>query len=40
MLGSAAEQFFRTHEGIKYDIEVDTGTDSVEICANKITKHI
>jgi len=40
MLGSAAEQFFRTHEGVKYDIEVDTGTDSVEICANKITKHI
>ncbi len=39
-LGSAAEQYFRTHEGIEYDISVDTGEESIESCANRIISHI
>ena len=39
-LGSAAEQYFRTHEGIEYDITVDTGLESTESCANQIVSHV
>ena len=38
--GSAAEQYFRTHEGIEYDISVNTGEESVEACASRIISHI
>ena len=39
-LGSAAEQYFRTHEGIEYDISVDTGVESTKTCADLIVDHI
>ena len=40
MVGSAAEQYFRTHEGVEYDIKVDTGVDSTKTCANLIVNHV
>lgn len=39
-LGSAAEQYFRTHDGVEYDITVDTGTESTKNCANHFIDHI
>ena len=36
MLGSAAEQYFRAHKGIEYDIEVETDVRSVKECAKSI----
>ncbi len=39
-LGSAAEQYFRTHDGVKYDITVDTCTESTKNCANHVIDHI
>ena len=38
--GSAAEQFYRTHQGIDYDIQVDTGTASIQSCADLIIQYI
>lgn len=38
--GSAAEQYFRTHKDIEYDISVDTGEDSINSCATQIISHI
>lgn len=40
IIGSAAEQYFRTHEGIEYDVSVDTNEESIETCANQIIRHI
>jgi len=40
VLGSAAEQYFRTHQGVEYDISVDTGEESIESCATQIISHI
>ena len=40
MRGSAAEQYFRTHEGVEYDISVDTGAESIKSCANLVVSHI
>ncbi len=39
-LGSAAEQYFRTHDGIKYDITIDSGTESPKNCASLIISHL
>ena len=38
-LGSAAEQYYRTHDGIEYDITVDTGSESTKICASLIVSR-
>jgi len=39
-LGSAAEQYFRAHEGVLYDISVDTGAESIKTCASRIINHL
>jgi chloramphenicol 3-O phosphotransferase len=38
--GSAAEQYFRTHEGVEYDLTIDTGEQSIKTCANLIVNHL
>ena len=40
ILGSAAEQFFRTHEGISYDVMVNTDNESIESGAKRIVSYI
>ncbi len=39
-IGSAAEQHFRTHAGIEYDLVIDTGAHSKQVCAQLILDHI
>jgi chloramphenicol 3-O phosphotransferase len=38
--GSAAEQVTRVHEGVKYDLEVSTTTNSARDCAQIIATYI
>ncbi len=40
VIGSAAEQYFRTHVGVEYDIVIDTGAESRQACARLILDHI
>lgn len=40
IIGAAAEQYFRIHKGIKYDLSVDTGSESIEVCAEQIVNYI
>ena len=40
MPGSAAEQYFRTHDGIDYDVTVDTGRDSIDVAAAQILEAV
>jgi len=39
-IGSAAEQHFRTHVGVEYDLEIDTGAHSKQTCAKFILNII
>ena len=38
--GSAAEQFYRVHTGVNYDLMVDTTHHTATQCANKVVEHI
>jgi len=38
--GSAVEQAMRVHEGVKYDLEVLTSTNTAKDCAQTIATHI
>ncbi len=40
MIGSAAEQFYRVHNGINYDITVHSDKLSPRECANQIAKRL
>jgi chloramphenicol 3-O phosphotransferase len=39
-IGSAAEQFYRVHQGVDYDFTVHTDEETPQQCAGKIVEHI
>jgi chloramphenicol 3-O phosphotransferase len=39
-IGSAAEQYYRVHQGVDYDFTVNTESQTPEQCAQKIVAHI
>jgi len=39
-IGSAAEQFYRVHQGVDYDLTVNTENASPRQCATQIVEHI
>ncbi len=40
ILGSARAQFFKVHQDVTYDVEINTSTQSIEQCAEIILKTL
>jgi chloramphenicol 3-O phosphotransferase len=39
-IGSAAEQYFRTHKDVEYDITVNSGENDTTKCVEQIMRHL